>query len=269
MRGLLTTSEAATDQLPAKAPKNMTAFLKQFTTARIGIGRTGGSIPTEELLDFQLAHARARDAVHAPFYANVLKTEIENLGLKCVIVESAAPDRTTYLLNPDLGRTLSENSRAILTTTANEERFDLVFIATDGLSATAAHRQVVPLLREFLPLLHASNLRMAPIVIAIHGRVAIEDPIGEALRARLAVILVGERPGLGSPDSLGAYLVYEPRLGKTDADRNCISNIRPEGLPPAAAAHTLHGLVLRAVRTQLSGVRLIADDQIDVGVSST
>ena len=220
--------------------------LRDFTPARVGLGRAGNSLPTRDLLDFQLAHARARDAVHA-------KLEPASLLLEGVRVASAAPDRTTYLRRPDLGRKLNATSRALLQAQPSGG-FDAVFVVADGLSALAVHRHAKPLLDAVLPRLQGWHL--APVVIAEQARVAIGDEIGELLGARLAVVLIGERPGLSSPDSLGIYLTWEPRPGRTDAERNCISNIRAEGLSYAAAAENLIFLMTEARVRKLSGVRL-------------
>lgn len=242
--------------------------LKKFTSARIALGRAGGSLPTRELLKFQLAHANARDAVHWPFDGAQLAGQIKNLGPPTIELHSAAGDRTTYLQRPDLGRRLDDESRLKLQdAAAKAEPADLVIVVSDGLSALAAHRQVVPVLESLLPLLLQDNWKIAPIVLVRHGRVAIEDEIGVILGTQFALMLLGERPGLGSPDGLGAYLVYGPRPGLTDAQRNCVSNIRPEGLPPPAAARTLHYLLTEARARKLSGVAL-KDESPKIAVAS-
>jgi ethanolamine ammonia-lyase small subunit len=223
--------------------------LRDFTPARVALGRTGHSLPTRELLDFQLAHARARDAVHAQLDVRALGTE---LGMEMIVARSAAPDRATYLRRPDLGRILSDQSRLLIAS----GNYEVVFIVADGLSALAVERNAPALLKIVLPPLAASGWRMAPVVIVEQGRVAIGDDIGEAIGAAMAVVLIGERPGLSSPDSLGVYLTWHPRRGLTDADRNCISNIRAEGLSHAAAAHKLLFLMTEARRRKLSGVTL-------------
>ncbi len=249
--------------------------LRQLTSARIALGRAGASLPTAELLDFQLAHARARDAVHAPFDAVGLVAQLGELGLSTICLASAAADRSIFLQRPDLGRKLEDASRHRLATaaaslsscesprstcetaeTASAGGFDVAVVVSDGLSALAAERQVVPLITAWLPLLRAERMTVAPLVVVERGRVAIEDEIGQALSARAAVILIGERPGLGSPDSLGAYLVFDPRPGRTDAERNCISNIRPQGLAPEAAALRLQYLLRESLHRRLSGVAL-------------
>lgn len=228
--------------------------LRDLTSARIALGRTGSSLPTRELLDFQRAHAQARDAVQQPFDAASLAAEISQLGFATIVAESAAPDRKTYLTRPDLGRRLAPESQSRLA--ACKASPDVALIVSDGLSAPAAQRQTAPLLIAFAPLLRREGWNLAPVVVVGHGRVAIEDEIGLLLGAKAAVILLGERPGLSSPDSLGAYLVYDPRPGRTDAERNCISNIRPEGLAPEAAAEAIHYLLGEALRRRLSGIAL-------------
>jgi ethanolamine ammonia-lyase small subunit len=219
----------------------MAIDLRAFTPARVGIGRTGDSLPTSELLRFQLDHARARDAVHEPL-------DPASLGVPHVLVRSAAPNRATYLRRPDLGRRLAVDTQL------PRGDYDAAFVIVDGLSAPAVHRHAVPLLDAVTPLLE--SWRLAPLTVALQGRVAIGDEIGARLGARLVVVLTGERPGLTSPDSLGAYLTWDPRPGRTDAERNCISNIRPEGLSYQAAAGTLVFLMSAARSRRLSGVAL-------------
>lgn len=226
-----------------------------LTAARIALGRTGGSLPTAELLDFGLAHARARDAVKAPFDAQKLQAELQAAGHSSMLLQSAVDNRADYLRRPDWGRRLNETSRQQLTSIASNGAVDLCIIISDGLSSRAIEhvQSVVVPLQE---LLIADGWRIAPLLVVPFGRVAIQDEIGERLGATLSLILLGERPGLGSPDSLGAYFVHRPQAGKLDAHRNCVSNIRPAGLPPAAAVATLHYL-LNAARTRgISGVTL-------------
>lgn len=222
--------------------------LRDFTPARVALGRTGDSLPTRELLDFQLAHARARDAVHAELDTDALRLEWKALGIDPIAVHSAARDRATYLRRPDLGRVLSEESLALLA--AQHGEHDAVYIVADGLSALAVQRHAAPLLQLVLPRLGG------PVVLVEQGRVAIGDEVGETIGAALAVVLIGERPGLSAPDSLGVYLTWQPRRGLTDANRNCISNIRAGGLSYAAAAHKLLFLTTEARRRKLSGVTL-------------
>lgn len=228
--------------------------LRKWTSARVLLGRAGGSLPHRELLDFRLSHARARDAVHHPFDPASLALELESNHRPVLLAPSQATDRPTYLQRPDLSRHLSPDARKRLIARRTEEGFDLVIILADGLSASAAHLQGPPVIATLLPLLETWTL--APLVIAPFARVALQDEIGHALGARAALILLGERPGLGSPDSLGAYLVHDPRPGNTDANRNCVSNIRPAGLPTAAAAHRISWLLLESRRLGFSGVDL-------------
>jgi ethanolamine ammonia-lyase small subunit len=224
--------------------------LRSYTPARIGLQRTGVSLATRPLLDFQLAHARARDAVHAAIDVRMLCDELRRCGLVALSLESQAKDRLTYLRRPDLGRALSADSAALLT--AGD--YDVVFVVADGLSALAVERHAVQLLRAVLPLI--ADWRLAPVCVVEQGRVAIGDAIGEALGARLAVVLIGERPGLSSPDSLGVYITWEPRRGRQDAERNCISNIREEGLGYAQAAARLQHYMKESSRLQLTGLGL-------------
>ncbi len=241
--------------------KNITtdiwSYLRQHTKARIGMGRCGGSLPTEAWLDFKLAHAQARDAVHAPFDSEMLIKLLDSqLGLVVVDVTSAATSKAEYLRRPDLGRQLSATSRQKLESIArNIEPTDINIIVSDGLSARAMI-QVLPLLEELVPSLKKSGLSLSPMIICSFGRVMIQDEIGAILKSKLSLILIGERPGLGTADSLGAYLVYAPVPGKTDADRNCVSNIRQEGLTPVLAARKLHFLISKSLSIQLSGVQL-------------
>ncbi len=233
--------------------------LKAFTAARIALGRAGGSLPTRERLDFQLALARARDAVHAPFDPADLAAQLAGLTSEVLILTSNAPDRATYLQRPDLGRGLSRPSLLALEAIQAKGPYDLAIILSDGLSPLATQRQAPPLLAVLLPKLLASGWRVAPLVILANARVAVQDEIGGLLKSRLSLMLLGERPGLGSPDSLGAYFTFQPGPAKTDADRNCVSNIRPEGLAPAAAAEKLFHLLTQSRQRQLSGV-LLKDD---------
>jgi ethanolamine ammonia-lyase small subunit len=210
--------------------------------ARISLGRIGNSLPTKELLGFQLAHAKARDSVWRELDHTFFAQR------HALVVQSRACNRAEYLRRPDLGRRLLRPE--ILT----RGEFDAAIILADGLSATAVHRHAGPVLDALLPLLEAWKL--APIVIAQQARVAISDEIGERLGAKMSLILIGERPGLSAPDSLGAYLTWNPRMGRTDAERNCISNIRGEGLKPALAARRI-AMLMNAARGQgITGVGL-------------
>jgi ethanolamine ammonia-lyase small subunit len=228
--------------------------LRRHTSARIAIGRAGASLPTGQWLEFSLAHAAARDAVHSVLDPDRLEADLRALHVDVIRLTTRAPDRLTYLQRPDLGRRLSEPSAAALASVTSG--VDLSISVGDGLSALAAQRHVPGLLALLLPLVRSSGFSLAPLTMIEQARVAAQDEVGHLLRARAALILLGERPGLGSPDSLGAYLVYAPRPGRTDAERNCVSNIRPDGLPLDDAAATIHYLVTQSFRRQLSGIHL-------------
>ncbi len=242
--------------------------LRQYTAARIGLGRSGVSLPTNALLAFQLAHAQARDAVHTPLDVTSMAQQLNALADEYSILNRSTPlclhseavDRMTYLQRPDLGRLLNESSRGVLQQiqSAPEENFDLALIIADGLSATAVARNAVPFIRALCDELKDDQApwKLAPITIVKQARVAVGDDVGELLNAKCVLILIGERPGLSSPDSLGLYLTWAPIRGLTDARRNCISNIRPEGLSHIAAAHKAGYLLRESRRLSLSGVQL-------------
>jgi ethanolamine ammonia-lyase small subunit len=231
--------------------------LRQFTAARIALGRTGGSQRTDSVLDFRLSHARARDAVHAPFDAEALEVALRKRDLSSFRLATAAPDRQTYLLRPDLGRKLDPASRQKLCAQVPAwGRRDLAIIVSDGLAAQAAERHAVATLAPLISQLVANGWTHFPIFVVPFGRVKLQDEIGALLGARHTLMLLGERPGLGSPDSLGAYFTFAPRRECTDADRNCVSNIRPEGFSPAAAAAKLGQLLQASARLGLSGIAL-------------
>ena len=259
---------------PGKPPAEIGAVvtnpwhtLRRFTPARIALGRAGISLPTAAQLDFQLAHAQARDAVHRPLDTDALCDEVEQLGLKTLPLHSAAASRTVYLQRPDLGRRLGEQAVRRLSepsawpaapTEGGATR--LVIVIADGLSALAVQRHAAPLVAALQPLLApaegAAGWSLGPVAVVEQGRVAIGDGIGEALGAEVVVVLIGERPGLSSPDSLGIYLTWAPRTGCSDAERNCISNVRPAGLACGEAAARLAWLLHEARRRRLSGVAL-------------
>ena len=234
----------------------LAAQLRLLTPARVGLGRTGVSLETRDLLDFQRCHAQARDAVHARLESAALAVALGELtGGEALRLHSAAADRTTCLQRPDLGRKLNEPSRKLLAAAkARAGACELALMVADGLSALAVERHAAPLLVELLPRLN--DFKLAPLCVIEQGRVAIGDEIGEALGAQIAVVLIGERPGLSSPDSLGAYVTWNPRPGRTDAERNCISNIRPEGLNYVQAAAQLAFILTEARRRKLTGVAL-------------
>lgn len=241
------------------------AQLRRLTAARIGLPRSGASLATAPLLAFRLAHARARDAVHADLdtaaLVGDLQPVLQPLGLPAVTVASAATDKQSYLMRPDLGRQLDAESRRALAAhnDCDNNAYDIVFVISDGLSARAVRSHAAPTLAAALPALAEAGWRIAPLVVARHGRVAIGDQIANGLRADCAVVLIGERPGLSAPDSMGAYVTWRPDQRTSDADRNCISNIRPEAIGYDEAEYKLVHL-LRAIKArQISGV-LLKDD---------
>lgn len=228
--------------------------LRTLTPARVGLGCTGVSQQTRDLLEFQRAHALARDAVHARLEAAALAAKLREISGRDVHrLHSMAADRAMYLQRPDLGRILDPRSQSTLEHLRRDEG-ELAFVVADGLSALAVERHAAPLIQELLPRLDA--FQIAPIFVVEQGRVAIGDAIGSALGAQLSVVLIGERPGLSAPDSLGAYITWEPRPGRTDAERNCISNIRAEGLSYTQAAAQLVFYLNEARRRQLTGIAL-------------
>ena len=236
---------------------NSLARLRSLTPARVGLGRTGASARTGDLLDFQRAHALARDAVHAHLEAAALSSLLARIaGREVLRLHSMAGDRRAYLQRPDLGRKLDDAGRALLGK-IEPDSYEVAFIVADGLSALAIERHAPPLLQELLPLL--AGWSIAPICMVEQGRVAIGDEIAAALDARLGVVLIGERPGLSSPDSLGAYITWNPQPGRTDAERNCISNIREEGLGYVQAAQQLLCILEAARELRLTGVNLKMD----------
>ena len=243
---------------PPIDPQNPWLELRRLTPARIALGRSGTSMPTGAQLDFQYAHAQARDAVHLPFDHAGLSTQLATAGRASLLLHSAASDRHSYLQRPDLGRRLNDRSVEQLRqhVQTNPGGCDLAIVVADGLSALAVHRHTLPFLSRFEEQAAADGWTSAPVVLVEQGRVAVADEVGELLGARMTVMLIGERPGLSSPDSLGLYFTYGPKVGLTDAYRNCISNVRLEGLSYGMAAHRLLYLMREACRRQLSGVNL-------------
>ena len=233
--------------------------LRRFTDARIALGRAGSSVPTAPLLAFGLAHAQARDAVHRPLDVDALQGALLSKGYASVAVRSAASTRDVYLRRPDLGRALSEESATSLESRveSHAKNADLVFVIADGLSANAASTHALPLIERTIARL--DGWRIGPVVIATQARVALGDCIGSILKARIVAVLIGERPGLSSPASLGVYVTYDPVRGRSDAERNCISNVRPEGLAYDAAAFKLAYLLNEARARKLTGVGLKDD----------
>jgi ethanolamine ammonia-lyase small subunit len=245
----------------AQAPARW-ADLRRFTPARVALGRAGNGLLTAAHLDFQAAHAAARDAVHAVLDVAALRKELTAAGSASIAVHTAAADRRTYLLRPDLGRRLRDADRDVLPPTPGA----LVFVICDGLSALAVQRHAPALLAHVIPALRRTGHAVAPVVVAEQGRVALGDDIGEAMGAEAVAVLIGERPGLTAADSLGVYLTWQPRRGRTDAERNCISNIRPDGLAPRAAADKLMWLIGTMQRLRLTGVGLKDEQQVAVPV---
>ncbi|KAA6180647.1 ethanolamine ammonia-lyase subunit EutC [Pseudomonas veronii] len=245
-------------------PENPWLELRRLTPARIALGRTGTSIPTSAQLDFQFAHAQARDAVHLPFDHGGLSSQLAERGRDSLLLHSAAVDRHSYLQRPDLGRRLSDESAQRLRdyAAANPGGVDLAVVVADGLSALAVHKHTLPFLARMEEQTHAEGWSLSPVILVEQGRVAVADEIGQLLGAKMVVILIGERPGLSSPDSLGLYFTYNPKVGLTDAYRNCISNVRLEGLSYGMAAHRLLYLMREACRRQLSGVNLKDEAQV-------
>lgn len=229
--------------------------LNQFTDARIALGRSGASLPTAEVLKFGLAHAQARDAIHQPFDSDTLAEQLAALDLETLTVHSQATDRPVYLNRPDLGRRLDEPSRERLTA-RRATPHDVLLVIGDGLSSHAVQRQAVPLVKALLPFLATLGLSTGPVVLAHQSRVALGDDIGECLNSKAVAMLIGERPGLSSPDSLGVYLTWKPERARIESERNCISNIRQEGLGYDAAAFKLAWLLEQAFLRRLTGVNL-------------
>lgn len=239
--------------------------LRRFTNARIGMGRAGDGLPTKHLLDFRVAHAMARDSVHSALDFDTLVQTLKSRVASCpsiVRVHSRATDRAEYLQRPDLGRRLVEMDAKKL----EAGEWDIVFVIADGLSADAVSRNAPDLLAETVPQL--SSLRIGPLMLVSQGRVGIGDEIGERLGARMVVMLIGERPGLSSPASLGAYITWEPRLGRQNSERNCISNIHADGLVPPVAAVRLVSLIRGAMKMELTGVGLKDRGQLIEGETS-
>jgi ethanolamine ammonia-lyase small subunit len=243
--------------LPSRrqASSSLAARLSSLTPARVALGRTGASLTTEEVLRFQLAHAEARDAVHVPLDSEAVTAGIMALGCNVVRVETPATRRDLYLRRPDLGRRLQGESAERLDKLRRDD-LDIAIVVADGLSSRAVTNNAVPLLSRLIPKLTDRGLTLAPVVVSEGARVALGDEIAGRLGARLVLVLIGERPGLSSPDSLGAYLTYAPRPGLTDAERNCVSNIRPGGLDVEAASSKLVWLVVKALAAGMSGVQL-------------
>jgi ethanolamine ammonia-lyase small subunit len=229
--------------------------LRKLTPARVGLGRAGASLPTTALLAFTLDHARARDAVHAAFDAHVLIAALGDLGLEAFNVKSRAGNRADYLRRPDLGRRLDQASQQVLVSKSGGVG-QLALVIGDGLSPTAVHAHATELVRGLIPQLEANGIKLAGVAVATGARVALGDEIGAILGARMVVMLIGERPGLSAPDSLGAYLTFAPRIGLTDAERNCVSNIHGTGLNSDEAAYKIAWLIRQGLAREVTGVAL-------------
>jgi ethanolamine ammonia-lyase small subunit len=228
--------------------------LQEFTAARIAIGRVGNSIPLDQSLQLKLAHAHARDAIYSVLDSDALMNGLQHLHIPLLKVHSNAESREQYLQRPDLGRQLHEAS--IQTLHVYAAPADVCIIIADGLSAHAVNSNAIPLIKALVPLFKVMKYKLSPIILAGQARVALADPIAFALQAKLSIILIGERPGLSAADSVGAYLTYNPQPGLTDESRNCVSNIRAQGLTFDKAANKIFYLVQEAFRLKLSGVNL-------------
>jgi ethanolamine ammonia-lyase small subunit len=262
-----TAAECAPGAVMSPITPNPWSEWRTATPARLALGRAGAGMPTDETLRFGWAHAMARDAIHAALDVAALQAQLQAQGWSVERVHSQAADRTTYLRRPDLGRQLAEDDgarlRAVATALHGAAPVDVCLVIGDGLSSLAVQRHAAPLLAALRPHLPATT-RFAPVVIASQARVALADEVAEAFGATLAVMLIGERPGLSSPDSLGIYLTHAPRRGRHDAERNCISNVRPEGLPYGVAAFKLAWLMREALRRGTTGIAL--KDESDLAI---
>jgi ethanolamine ammonia-lyase small subunit len=229
--------------------------LRHLTPARVGLGRAGASLPTQALLEFTLDHARARDAVHAELDILAIAAGLDALGLRTLQVSSCARSRKDYLRRPDLGRKLDAASQDLLAG-GRGGACDLAVVIGDGLSPSAVNAHAVELVRSLMPRLGSGRIALGPIVVASGARVALGDEIGALLGARMAAMLIGERPGLSAPHSLGAYLTFAPKAGCTDAMRNCVSNIHASGLSYDEAAFKVAWLVREGLAREVTGVAL-------------
>lgn len=251
-------SNAVKDLKKAAANQDKWASLSRFTQARIGLGRAGSSLPTHVQLKFNADHALARDAVKTPLDTTKLIADIQDKTLNYMCLHSQANNRQTYLQRPDLGRKLNEKSIESLTNMprTGASKFDVAIVLVDGLSSTAVQQHGANLVKHLDIAIEKAGLSRSPIMIVEQGRVAIGDQIGELLNARAVLLIVGERPGLSSPDSLGIYYTYAPKTGLKDDSRNCISNIRPAGLSIEAATEKALWLIQQSFLKKLSGVKL-------------
>lgn len=242
------------------------ADLRRLTPARVGLGRAGASLTTKALLDFTLDHARARDAVHAPFEATAIVAALAEHGRLAVAVSSLVAERAVYLKRPDLGRKLSSESRGLLEEQGNEG-CDIALVIADGLSPAAVNAHALGLVAALLP--KFDGLSLGPVVIASGARVALGDEIGALLKARMTVMLIGERPGLSAPQSLGAYVTVAPKPGRSDAERNCVSNIQSAGLSFDEAAIKIAWLAREGLRRGATGVALKDESGLQLAAPTT
>jgi len=253
-------------QYPQSLHEDVWSKLKNFTDARIALGRVGCSVPTKPLLEFQLAHAQAKDAVLQALHIELFKRKLSHLNHQLLLIQSCAVDKETYLKRPDLGRSLSENSRQELKhyQAQNPNKYDVVIVMGDGLSARAIDENAPVLIEHLMAEFKALKWSVAPLIIAQGSRVALGDEVAQILNAKMLVMLIGERPGLSSPDSLGIYYTYDAHLGCHDAMRNCISNVRPAGLPILIATQRLIALMRKSLQLDFSGVNLKDEHEMTV-----
>lgn len=256
-------------EYPSIKPQDEWQSLNKLTSARIALGRAGMSITTNTHLTFQLAHSQARDAVNLDLDFNALQNEFINHTFQSLLLNSKISNRAEYLQRPDKGRLLAQDSIADLEDYKKvNSKTDIAIVVVDGLSSFAIEHHALPFLQILIPELEKHNYTIAPICMVKQGRVAVGDHVGEILSAKMVVMLIGERPGLSSPDSMGIYFTYQPKIGATDADRNCISNIHSNGLTYDEAVQKVMFLIEESQRLQLSGVHLkegsSSDDVIQI-----
>lgn len=245
---------------PTKSSENYLSQLKQYTVARVGLNRTGISKTTEDLLKLKAAHANAKDSLYQIFEKNQIANSILALSREVVELKSNAIDKKEFLLRPDLGRHLNNESKILINENSAGNQYDVCITISDGLSAGALNKHAFPLLDLLLPKIDTAGLSIAPICIVENGRVAISDETGFLSNAKISLILIGERPGLTAPDSMGAYLTYDPKPANTDADRNCVSNIHFGGLSYVEATEEIFSIMKKSMQLKLSGSTLLLQD---------
>ena len=236
--------------------KDAWEILRQYTDARIALGRTGSSLSTQNILSLNEAHAQARDSIYKHFDKNSIEQSLLQLHHEVFLLNSKVRDKKEFLLRPDLGRRLCDDSITVIQKANIKKAFDVCISVSDGLSATAVNSHAIPFIGHLLKKLIDANLSIAPICLIENGRVAISDEIGSLLKAKVSIILIGERPGLSSSDSMGVYLTYHPKVGNTDEQRNCVSNIRLGGMPFEEAAREIFILTAASIRLNMSGTLL-------------